>query len=236
LNIGIQDGLIDPKHERAMGQAVWLFLWCIRSQTQKNFVLGGMPLTYEEIERRSGFPARKIRRWLNILRRSNYVRVSHLNYCMLRIEIMKPKKWTPKQSELPFPRAHSTRPETVNSTTLEELTGSGQHVCPKTVNTASKNGQLKQRSILRSIESKSSAGGARKVAVEFDDLKKSFLSKCSGATELIEAMIEIVHDRATRSGTQIRSEQYLQTALERFDTQSGQDKEELQEFLRKVPN
>jgi len=135
MNVGIQDGLIDPKHERAMGQAIWIFLWCVRCQTQRtNFVLGGMPLTYDEISRRSGFPARRIRRWIDRLRRSNYVKVTHLNFCMLRIEIMKSKKWFPKQIELPL---NLSRPQTVNLSR------------PEVVNTATKNGQPKQSCSLR---------------------------------------------------------------------------------------
>jgi hypothetical protein len=92
-NIGAQDGLIDPKHETAMGPAIWLFLWCILCQTKRGFVLNGMALTYEEMSRRSGFPERKIRRWLAVLRKHNYVHVTHTNYCMMIIEVMKPKKW-----------------------------------------------------------------------------------------------------------------------------------------------
>jgi len=131
MYIGVTDGLIDPKHEKAMGQAVWLFLWCIKAQTKgSSFVLGGKPLTYDEMSSRSGFPARIIRRWLNTLRTHHYVLVSYLNYKMLRIEIMKPKKWNPRQVSLPL---ESHRPQTVNS------------IRPQTVNGTTINGQSKQK-------------------------------------------------------------------------------------------
>jgi hypothetical protein len=68
----------------------------------------------------------------------------------------------------------------------------------------------------------------------FDDLKKSILSKCIGPTKQIAAIIEIVRERAEKSGTQIRSEAYLLKALESFDTQTGPDHEELEKFMRKA--
>jgi len=135
MNVGVQDGLIDPKHEEAMGSAVWLFLWCIRCETQKSgFVLGGAALSYAEISRRSGFPERRIRRWLDRLRKHNYVRVLYTNYKMLRIEIMKPKKWFPKQQNM-FHGSH--RPQTVS------------HDRPQTVSPVSTNGQSNKSCSLR---------------------------------------------------------------------------------------
>ena len=135
MNIGIQDGLLDPKHERAMGNAVWMFLWCIRCETQRTgFVLGGAALTYAEISKRSGFSERRIRFWLDRLRLHNYVRVIHTNYKMLRIEIMKPKKWFPKQQHL-FHGSH--RHNTVS------------HDRQRTVNGVTENCQFNKSSSLR---------------------------------------------------------------------------------------
>jgi hypothetical protein len=137
MNIGVQDGLLDPKHEEKMGNAIWLFLILIRWHTQKsNFVLGGMPLTYDEISRRSGFPARKVRRWLNRLRKHDYIRVSYTNYKMMRLEIGKPKKWMPKQAPMQFP---DHRPQTVN------------HDRPQVVSGVTENGQFNKICSLRNI-------------------------------------------------------------------------------------
>lgn len=96
LNIGIQSGLLDPRHIERMKKAVWMYLWCVRCQTQRDggkWVLGGMPLTYDEMARRSGFSARNIRYWLNRLRAHGYVIVHYAQYKKMRIEITKPKKW-----------------------------------------------------------------------------------------------------------------------------------------------
>lgn len=176
MNAGIQDGLIDPKHEENMGTAVFLFMWCVRCQTQKHggvFVLGGMPLTYAMISERSKFSERKIRRWLDRLREYNYVRVTYLNYKMMKIEVMKAKKWgtrqagfdypppakkqPPKPAE-PLPEKSQSSPETHSPQTVnrdpEPLPVNGQSIIPKTVNRATENGQSKQSCSLRCIESR----------------------------------------------------------------------------------
>jgi uncharacterized protein YdaU (DUF1376 family) len=67
-----------------------------------------------------------------------------------------------------------------------------------------------------------------------DDLKKSILAKSEDPRGQIAAMLEIICERAERSGTTIRSEAYLLTALDNFDTQAGQDREELMQRMRKV--
>lgn len=126
-----------------MGTAVFLFMWCIRCQTKRNggaFVLGGMPLTYAEIEKRSGFKQRKVRRWLETLRKFNYVKVTYLNYMKMKIEVMKSKKWAPTQTEFSFGNVSTS------------LTENGQGVCPKTVKGSTKNGQPKQSCSLRDIK------------------------------------------------------------------------------------
>jgi hypothetical protein len=158
MNIGIQDGLIDPHHADRMEEAVWLYLWCVKCQTKRNggtFVLGGMPLTYNEIARRSGFAARRVRRWLNKLRKFNYVKVTYLNYMMMKIEITKAKKWDVKQSNFAF----SPRPQTVNSIP-STLTANGQPLRPYTVNGSTVDGQPKQKCSLSNIRIKDPRGSA----------------------------------------------------------------------------
>ena len=89
-----------------MGRAVWLYMWLVQHQTKRHggvFVLGGMPLTYREIERRSKWKERTIRLWLDRLREKRYIKVHYLNYMMMRIEITKAKKWNPKQTQMHYP-------------------------------------------------------------------------------------------------------------------------------------
>jgi uncharacterized protein YdaU (DUF1376 family) len=69
-----------------------------------------------------------------------------------------------------------------------------------------------------------------------DDLKKAYLDKCTDPRGEIAAIVEIICNRAELSGTRIQTEAYIAKAVETFDIHGGQDLEELQQFLRKVPN
>jgi hypothetical protein len=145
MNIGAHSGLVDPKHEGAMGSAVWLYLWCLLRQTRRSgLVLGGMPLTYSEISKRSGFPERKVRRWLGVLRVGKYVEVDYLNYKHMKLTVTKAKKFNFAQTSLDF------GPSTKNGQSY--LTTNGQSVIPKTGDGSTKNGQSKQSGILISTE------------------------------------------------------------------------------------
>jgi hypothetical protein len=79
--IGARGGLVDEQHYRRMGDAIWLFLWLVLRQTQTNsegegVVYYGNPITYEAVERDTGFPERTLRRWLGTLRQEKYIRTA----------------------------------------------------------------------------------------------------------------------------------------------------------------
>lgn len=112
LNCGIRGGLWDETHLQRMGPAVWLYGWLIHRQTRERngvgLVLGGSPLTYEIIQADTGFPRRTLQRWLAALRHEGYVRVRRTCHSRMVIEILKAKKFTPKQ--LGFPQGNFFAP------------------------------------------------------------------------------------------------------------------------------
>lgn len=127
-------------------------MWLVHSQTKRRggtFVLGGMPLTYAEIAKRSSFSERNVRRWLDKLRKFNYVNVTYLSYKRLKIEVTKAKKWAPKQTQFSY------RPLTVNGQSGEPVISplNGQSSVPKVVSGLPLNGQSKQNCSLKHIES-----------------------------------------------------------------------------------
>ncbi len=79
FDIGLRDGMLDPKHVRNMGSAVWLYIWLIRKMTRIDeaqrlgYVLGGKPIVYEEIEASLGIAWRTYRRYLYQLRQHGYI-------------------------------------------------------------------------------------------------------------------------------------------------------------------
>lgn len=108
---GIRNGLWEPKHEEKMGKAVFLFGWLVSRQTAQNgstgSVFGGRLLTYEEISQRSGWPARKLRHWLDLLRQEGYIeRIRKSRGFAIRI--LNAKKFGHAQAVLAFSDCQET--------------------------------------------------------------------------------------------------------------------------------
>ncbi len=51
FNIGARNGLLEDKHLRKLGLAIWLYLWFIDRQTKNtDRVLAVRPITYEIVK------------------------------------------------------------------------------------------------------------------------------------------------------------------------------------------
>ena len=76
---GLRNGLFEPKHERRMGKAVFLFGWLVGRQTTQNgstgLILGGKVLTWQWLASESGWPERTLQRWGQILRSQGYIQI-----------------------------------------------------------------------------------------------------------------------------------------------------------------
>jgi hypothetical protein len=78
--IGAKGGLIEWKHYKRMGKAVWLFLHLLRCQTAlsqhgEGVVYYGHAITLESIRRETkGFPVRTLKQWVIRLRQQGYIR------------------------------------------------------------------------------------------------------------------------------------------------------------------
>ena len=107
LNCGIRGGLWDEAHLQRMGPAVWLFGWLVHRQTRERngvgLVLGGSPLTYDMIQGDTGYSRRTLQRWMADLRSGGYVRVRRTCHSRMIVEVLKAKKFPPKQ--MGFPQA-----------------------------------------------------------------------------------------------------------------------------------
>lgn len=94
--VGARGGLIDEKHRKAMGEAVFLFMWCLLRQTGQHdgwgIVLYGKTVTYDFIHGETGFAFRTLQRWMAILVGAGYLHVEHVQRGMV-IRIAKAKKW-----------------------------------------------------------------------------------------------------------------------------------------------
>lgn len=105
FTIPVSNGLLE--HCSLIGQAVWLFLWCIDKTTKEKvdektgdrfgIVLGGMPVRDEDIAESLFVSARTIRVWRRKLARVGYIKIKRAPYGFI-IKVAKSKKW--KVSEL----------------------------------------------------------------------------------------------------------------------------------------
>lgn len=77
FNTGLRGVLFEFRHYGRMGSAIWLYGWLVLRQTHQSgstgFVLGGAPISYQEIEEETGFNGRTLERWMSTLRREGYI-------------------------------------------------------------------------------------------------------------------------------------------------------------------
>ena len=94
--IEITNNLLDPKHRKAMKESVWFFMWLldkITSITEEGIgkVLGGKPITYEEVNKDLDIPSRTYKDWVSRLRAAGYINTKRTPYGLI-FEVNKAKK------------------------------------------------------------------------------------------------------------------------------------------------
>lgn len=67
-----------------------------------------------------------------------------------------------------------------------------------------------------------------------DDFKKIVLAKCKDSDGIVSTALDIIIERALRSGINVTSPKYLEVALDRFNFYGGQDREDLMQRERMV--
>ena len=80
----IYSGILEPDHYKNIGNAIWLFLWCISSTTKEieeeetvwGVVLGGKPMKLSEIAGYFGVNDKTVSRWLDALEQHHYIDVT----------------------------------------------------------------------------------------------------------------------------------------------------------------
>ncbi|MEC1560393.1 phage portal protein [Bacillus haynesii] len=96
----VYSGLLTPVHYEKIGNAIWLFLWCISSTTKEierdgmtwGIVLGNKPLKAAELALQFGVNEKTIRRWLALLERNGYIAVTRAPYGMI-LSVRQSKKF-----------------------------------------------------------------------------------------------------------------------------------------------
>jgi hypothetical protein len=103
----VYSGLMEPKHYKKIGSAIWLFLWCISSTTEEvekdgsmwGIVLGNKPVKISELQEVFGVKSDKtIRNWIDTLEMHNYINVTRSPYGLI-ISVNKSKKFSGRSVE-----------------------------------------------------------------------------------------------------------------------------------------
>lgn len=76
--ISVKNDLLEPKHRKAMGEALWLYLWLLDRMTSVSergygLVLGGKPIAHPEVNEDLDVPERTYHRWVARLRKAGYI-------------------------------------------------------------------------------------------------------------------------------------------------------------------
>ena len=94
--IEITNNLLDPKHRKNMGTAVWEFMWCLDKITRidddgRGWLLGGKPIKLSEIKMDIGIAENHISNNLTKLKKEGYLEITRTP-CGLVIKVMKAQK------------------------------------------------------------------------------------------------------------------------------------------------
>lgn len=108
-------GLLEPKHYKRIGAAIWLFLWCVSSTTKEiekegvtwGIVLGNKPIKTNELEEIFGVTDRTIRSWIKTLQQHEYIRVTRAPHGLI-FTVKNSKKFKNRSEE----NFHSDRKNT----------------------------------------------------------------------------------------------------------------------------
>ncbi len=78
FGIYVKNDLLEPKHIKNMGEAIWLYLWLLDKMTSVNEngvgrILGGTPITHDLVAIELGIPERTYTRWVAKLRKTGYI-------------------------------------------------------------------------------------------------------------------------------------------------------------------
>jgi hypothetical protein len=79
--IEVTNNLLEPKHQEAMKESVWLFMWLLDKMTSISEegigkVLGGKPIKYEEVKNDFNIARTTYVRWIKILENGKYIKTT----------------------------------------------------------------------------------------------------------------------------------------------------------------
>lgn len=85
FGIEVKNTLLEPKHRKAMGEAVWLYLWFLDRVTsiteqQQGLVLGRKPIIHADVVEDLHITHKTYARWISRLRNNHYIDTTRAPY------------------------------------------------------------------------------------------------------------------------------------------------------------
>ena len=119
-------GILTPDHYKKIGNAIWLFLWCVSSTTAEKekdgvvwgIVKGNQPQKYPELAKEFGVTERTVRSWAKTLDDNGYIRITRAPYGLV-FSVKNSKRGFYKRVEDSF---QSDKRDRKNSSYLSERT------------------------------------------------------------------------------------------------------------------
>lgn len=114
FGIYVQNDLLEPKHYKAIGGAIWFYLWCLDKMTSINengigLVLGGKPIKLQDVNKDLELSDRTYSRYIKTLQTGGYIDATRTPYGYV-IKVTKAKKQFGKTVK----RTVNLAPRTVN--------------------------------------------------------------------------------------------------------------------------
>ena len=130
FGIYVKNNLLEPKHIKSMGSAVWLYLWLLDKMTSVTEegvgkVLGGVPIKFEHIQKELGVPQQTYSDWITRLKEHGYIKVLRIPHGYI-ISVNKAVKIFNNKS-------HTENPVSLNSHTENPVSATEISVSNKTV-------------------------------------------------------------------------------------------------------
>ncbi|MEW4371794.1 hypothetical protein [Paenibacillus kandeliae] len=101
-------GILQPKHQKKIGNAIWLFLWCISCTTKEEVVdgvvwgvvLGGKPISTSRLATEFETTAKTVSRWIDILEKGGYIQTTRAPYGLIyKVHNSKKYVWTSRKDK-----------------------------------------------------------------------------------------------------------------------------------------
>jgi DNA-binding MarR family transcriptional regulator len=185
-------GLLETRHYKNIGTAIWFFLWCVSSTTSEEErdgelwgnVLGKKPLKLSELAEPFMVNEKTISRWLEALEQHEYIQVNRAPYGLM-IQVRKSKKFLKRtDKDVSSDKTEQTNMSDLSpteQTKMSDLNGENRQKCLISPESPDKNVRSNKDIINNSFTATTTAADSFEDLLSDDVPKDSPLKQLEGA-------------------------------------------------------